>query len=61
MEKSCTKCAPKAGPDPFLILLSNSRQTCMQEILLKMRYFEKGLSQSLKKVKFIFSFEPSLF
>ena len=30
----------------------------MQEILLKIRYFERGLSKSLKKVKFIFSFEP---
>ena len=26
-----------------------------------MRYFEKGLSKSLKKVNFIFSFEPSPF
>ena len=29
----------------------------MQEILLKIRYFERGLSKSLKKVSFIFSFE----
>ena len=29
----------------------------MQEILLKIRYFERGLSKSLKKVNFIFSFE----
>ena len=33
----------------------------MQEILLKTRYFERGLSKSLKKVNFIFSFEPSPF
>ena len=33
----------------------------MQEILLKIRYFERGLSKSLKKGKFIFSFEPSPF
>ena len=33
----------------------------MQEILLKIRYSERGLSKSLKKVKFIFSFEPSPF
>ena len=34
---------------------------CMQEILLKIRYFQRGLSKSLKKVNFIFSFEPSPF
>ena len=33
----------------------------MQEILLKVRYFERGLSKSLRKVNFIFSFEPSPF
>ena len=27
----------------------------MEEILLKIRYFERGLSKSLKKVNFIFS------
>ena len=33
----------------------------MQEILLKIRYFERELSKSLKKANFVFSFEPSLF
>ena len=33
----------------------------MQEILLKIKYSERGLSKSLKKVKFIFSFELSPF
>ena len=33
----------------------------MQEILLKARYIERGLSKSLKMGNFIFSFEPSLF
>ena len=53
----------KLAPDPFLILLNNSKQTLrdMQEILLKVRNFEKWLSKSLKKVNFIFSFEPSPF
>ena len=46
----------KLVPDPFLNLVK-----CMQKILLKIRYFERGLSKSLKKVNFIFSFEPSLF
>ena len=31
----------------------------MQEILLKIKYFERGLSKSLKKVNFIFPFKPS--
>ena len=33
----------------------------MQEILLKVRYFERGSSKSLKKGNFIFSFKPSPF
>ena len=33
----------------------------MQYILLKISYFERGLSKSLKKVNFIFSFELSYF
>ena len=33
----------------------------MQEIVLKVRYFERGLSKSLKKANFIFSFESSPF
>ena len=34
---------------------------CMQEILLKIRYFEKGLLKNLEKVNFSFCFEPSPF
>ena len=56
MEKSCKKCAPKASPRPLLILVNNPKSHCMQEILLKIRLFEIGLSKSLKKVKSIFSF-----
>ena len=33
----------------------------MQEIILKARYFERGLSKSLKKGNFLSSFEPSPF
>ena len=33
----------------------------MQEIILVIRYFERGLSKTFKKVNFIFSFEPSPF
>ena len=51
MEKWYRKCAPNASPRPH----------CMQEVLLKVGYFERGLSKSPKKVNFIFSFEPSPF
>ena len=33
----------------------------MQEVILKVKYFEGGLSKNLKKDNFIFSFEPSPF
>ena len=61
MEKSCTKCAPKASPRAFLILVNNPKQPLHARNSLKTRYFERGLSKSLKKVNFIFSFEPSPF
>ena len=59
--KSCWKCAPEVIPGPLLTLGSNLKNHCMQETLLKMRYFERGLSKSLKKINLIFSFEPSPF
>ena len=46
----------KLAPNPFLILLNK-----MKEINSKIRYFERELSKSLKKVNFVFSFKPSLF
>ena len=33
----------------------------MQEIFLRIKFFEKGLSKTFKKVNFIFSFELSPF
>ena len=45
MDKSCKKCAPKASPRP-LFNFGNHISHCMQEILLKIRYFER-LSKSL--------------
>ena len=44
----------KLVPDPFLILVNNPKQ----EIVLEIRYFERGLSKSLKKVNFIFFSNP---
>ena len=46
-------------PDPFFMVLTQNSY-CMQEIILKIRYFERGLSKTFKKVNF-FSFEPSPF
>ena len=59
MEKSCRKCALKLDSNPLSILVNDSHW--MQKILLKIRYFERGLSKTLKKDNFIFSFEPSPF
>ena len=53
MEKPYRKCAPKASPKA--ISVNNRNRHCMQEILLKIRHFKRGLSKSLKKVNFIFS------
>ena len=39
----------------MLILVNNSKNShCMQEILLKIRHFERELSRGLKKVNFFF-------
>ena len=63
MEKLYRKYAPKA----ILILIFSlstfltENSHCMQEILLKRRYFAKILSKSLKKVNFTFYFEPGHF
>ena len=39
----------KLAQDPFLILLNNPKH-CTQENHLKIRYSERGLSKSFKKV-----------
>ena len=46
-------------PGPYFNFGINSHY--MQEILLKIKHFERGLSKSLKKVNFIFSLQPSPF
>ena len=55
MEKSFRYYAPKASPrlhSNFCRINQNSH--CMQEIVLKIRYFERGLRKVLKKVNLIF-------
>ena len=46
-------------PDPFFMVLTQNSY-CMQEIILKIRYFERGLSKTFKKVNF-FLLNPVLF
>ena len=46
----------KLVPDFFIILVNNPKHNTNQEIILKVRYFERGLSKSLKKVTL---FSPS--
>ena len=41
----------------FLILVNNPKQPLHARNSLKLRYFEGGLSKSLKKGSFIFSFK----
>ena len=62
MKKSCRKCAPKASPRPLFYYGKQPKivMVCIK-IILKIRYFERGLSKTFKKVNFIFSFEPSPF
>ena len=55
MEKVCRKCASKISPRPFFNFGKSAKtKDCMQEILLKVRYFGRGLSKILKKFNFIF-------
>ena len=58
MEKSCRKCAPKASPRTLFYF---GKQPKTAIAWRKIRYFERGLSKTFKKVNFIFSFEPSSF
>ena len=58
MEKSCRKCAPKASHKS---LFNFGKQPLHARNSFKKRYFERGLSKSLKIVNFIFSIEPSPF
>ena len=46
----------KLAPNPFLILVNQPKQNnhCIQEVVLKIRYFERELSKWLKNVNFIF-------
>ena len=51
----------KLVPPSFLILVNHTKHSLYAIISFKIRYFERGLLKSLKKVNFIFSFESSPF
>ena len=51
----------KLTPDHFLILLNNQEQPSHARNSFKNKVFWKRIIKNLKKVKFIFSFEPSQF
>ena len=51
----------KAVQDLFLLLVNNPKQPLHERIVLKIRFFERVLSESRKKVNFIFPFKPNLF
>ena len=50
----------KLVPDLFLILVNNPKQPLHAIIILKIRYFETGLSKSLKKVFILFQTQSLL-
>ena len=56
MQKMCIKTYSQTR---YLFCQVTQNSHCMQDIFLKIRYFERGLSNTLKEVNFIFSFEPS--
>ena len=61
MEKSCRKCAPKAIPDPFLILLNNSEQPLHARISFKNEIFWKRIfKKPLKSYFYLFFRTQSL-
>ena len=45
MENHAEYVHQKLVPDPFFILVNNPKP-CMQEILFKIRYFERGSSKT---------------
>ena len=62
LEKSCRKWAPKASATtPFYFGKQPKTAIACKKILLKIRYFERGLSKPFKKLTIFFLFEPSPF
>ena len=51
----------KLVPDLFIILVNNPKQSLHATNILKVKYFERASSKSLKKGNLTFSFEHSPF
>ena len=63
VEKSCKKCAAKVSTRPLYNFSKYITQNSdsMQEILLKVRYFERELSKTLKEGNLFFLSNPAPF
>ena len=61
-QKSARNYALKASPRTSVNFGKKTQNChCMQKIVLKIRYFDRALSKTLKKVNFIFPFKPNFF
>ena len=58
MEKSCRKCVTKASPKPLFYFGIAQNNHCMQEILLKIRYYGRGYQKALRKLTLFFLTNP---
>ena len=58
MEKSCEKCAIKTCPKPLFYFGISKNNPCMQEVLLKIRYYGRGYQKALKKLTLFFLANP---
>ena len=48
MKKSSRKCATKASPKPLSYFGITQNNHCMQQIILKIRYYGRGYQKALK-------------
>ena len=58
MEKACRKCARKASVKSLLFFGITQNNHCMQEVLLKIRYYRKGYQKDFKKLTLFFLLNP---
>ena len=59
--KSCRKCAKDSPRHLFIFGKVNQSNHYMEEIISKIRYFERGLPNPLKKLTLLFSLKPASF
>ena len=58
MEKWSIKCAAKASPKPLFYFGMTRNNHCMEEILIKIRYYGRGYQKAFKKLTFLFLANP---